>query len=129
MRFQKCCFKPKKVLILSKLTRLEYERQTHPLLNETQLKKEVKFVCPKFSFAPLHLKNCLTVFCFLKWHFFKLARRGSNYERLRKRYDEHYQFLNFVICELRFVDCFFARIWYKFISFFSWENFFQVRMF
>ncbi|CAG9530677.1 unnamed protein product [Cercopithifilaria johnstoni] len=67
---EKCVFKPKRILILSKLTRLEYERQTHPLLNETQLKKA-------------------------------LARRGSNYERLRRRYDEHYQFLNVVVCELR----------------------------
>ncbi|OZC11847.1 hypothetical protein X798_01028 [Onchocerca flexuosa] len=31
----------------------------------------------------------------------KLARRGSNYERLRRRHDEHYQFLNVVIDELR----------------------------
>uniref|UniRef100_A0A8R1TKF0 NAD kinase 2, mitochondrial n=1 Tax=Onchocerca volvulus TaxID=6282 RepID=A0A8R1TKF0_ONCVO len=67
---EKCIFKPKKVLILSKLTRLEYERHTHPSLNEIQLKKE-------------------------------LARRGSNYERLRNRHDEHYQFLNVVIDELR----------------------------
>ncbi|VDK74458.1 unnamed protein product [Litomosoides sigmodontis] len=66
----KCVFKPSKVLILSKLTRLEYERQTHPLLSESQLKKA-------------------------------LARRGSNYERLRRRHDEHYQFLNVVIRELR----------------------------
>ncbi|EFO27608.1 hypothetical protein LOAG_00877 [Loa loa] len=67
---EKCTFKPKKILILSKLTRLEYERQTHPFLDETQLKKA-------------------------------LVRRGSNYERLRRRYDEHYQFLNVVIDELR----------------------------
>ncbi|KAM3719606.1 NAD kinase 2 [Dirofilaria immitis] len=70
---KKCVFKPKKILILSKLTRLEYERQTHPFLDEAQLKKE-------------------------------LARRGSNYERLRRRYDEHYQFLNVMIDELRACD-------------------------
>ncbi|KAK6103097.1 ATP-NAD kinase family protein [Brugia pahangi] len=67
---KKPIFKPKKVLILSKLTRLEYERQNHPFLDETQLKKA-------------------------------LARRGSNYDRLRRRYDEHYRFLNVVIGELR----------------------------
>ncbi|VDM08779.1 unnamed protein product [Wuchereria bancrofti] len=67
---KKPVFKPKKVLILSKLTRLEYERQNHPFLDETQLKKV-------------------------------LARRGSNYERLRRRYDEHYRFLNVVVGELR----------------------------
>ncbi|KAL3994389.1 ATP-NAD kinase family protein [Acanthocheilonema viteae] len=67
---KQCVFKPRKILILSKLTRLEYERQTHPLLNETELKKA-------------------------------LARRGSNYERLRRRHDEHHQFLNIVVCELR----------------------------
>uniref|UniRef100_A0A0R3RX77 NAD kinase 2, mitochondrial n=1 Tax=Elaeophora elaphi TaxID=1147741 RepID=A0A0R3RX77_9BILA len=67
---KKCVFKPKKILILSKLTRLEYERRTHPLLDEIQLKKA-------------------------------LTRRGSNYERLRRRHDEHYQFLNVVISELR----------------------------
>ncbi|VDM95297.1 unnamed protein product [Thelazia callipaeda] len=62
-------FKPKKVLILSKITRLEYERHTHPSVDEL--------------------------------HIFQLTRRGSNYDKLLKRHDEHHQFLNVVVNELR----------------------------
>lgn len=94
-------------MILSKLTRLEYERQTHPFLNEAQLKKAVKFICACI-FALLLFKNRTEIVSelnFISTSFLKLklARRGSNYERLRRRYDEHYQFLNVVIDELRYV--------------------------
>ena len=37
-------FAPKRVLILTKLTRLDYERRTHPHLNDEQLAKLVSAI-------------------------------------------------------------------------------------
>lgn len=63
-------FKPKKILVLTKMTRLEFERRTHATLNDEQLRNE-------------------------------LARRGSDYDRLRERHDRHKAYLHVIRHELR----------------------------